>query len=58
MNAQPLPCGTRVSADPTRQRDENRGGGFDGAATVELADGDSFGELDSTGVLPKFPRVD
>ena len=37
---------------------ENRGGGFDGAATVELADGDSSGELDSTGVLPKFPRVD
>ena len=36
----------------------NRGGGFDGAATVELADGDSFGELDSTGVLPKFPCVD
>ena len=58
MNAQPLPCGTRVSADPTRQRDKNRGGGFDGAATVELADDDSSGELDNTGVLPKFPRVD
>ena len=47
-----------MSADPTRQRDENRGGGFDGAATVELTDGDSSGKLDSTGVLPKFPRVD
>ena len=48
MNAQPLPCGTRVSADPTRQRDENRGGGFDGAATVELADGDSSGDAEDT----------
>ena len=28
MNTQPLTCGTRVSADPTRQRDENRGGGI------------------------------
>ena len=37
---------------------ENRGGSFDGAATVELADGDSSGESDSTDVLPKFPRVD
>ena len=45
---QPLPCGTRVSADPTGQRDENRGGGFDGAATVELADGDSFGDTEDT----------
>ena len=45
---QPLPCGTRVSADPTGQRDENRGGGFDGAATVELADGDSSGDAEDT----------
>ena len=48
MNAQPLPCGTRVSADPTRQQDKNRGGGFDGAATVELADGDSSGDTEDT----------
>ena len=45
---QPLPCATRVSADPTGQRDENRGGGFDGAATVELADGDSSGDTEDT----------
>ena len=36
MNTQPLTCGTRVSADPTRQRDENRGGARDYAAAVEL----------------------
>ena len=28
MNTQPLTCGTRVLADPTRQRDKNRGGGI------------------------------
>ena len=48
MNAQPLPCGTWVSVDPTRQRDENRGGGLDGAATVELADLDSSGDAEDT----------
>ena len=48
---QPLPCGTRVSADPTGQRDENRGGGFDGAATVELADGDSSDDTEDTHVI-------
>ena len=47
-----------ASADPIRQRDEDRGDGSAGAATGELADGDSSGELDNTGVLPKFPRVD
>ena len=36
---QPLPGGTRVSADPTRQRDENRGGARDYAAAVELTNG-------------------
>ena len=45
---QPLPCGTRVSADPTGQRDENRGGGFDGAAMVELTDDDSSGDTEDT----------
>ena len=45
---QPLPCGTRVSADPTGQWDENRGGGFDDAATVELTDGDSSGDTEDT----------
>ena len=53
-----LTCGARASADPTRPRDEDRGDGSVGAATGELADGDSSGELDNTGVLPKFPRVD
>ena len=48
---QPLPCGTRVSAGPTGQRDENRGGGFDGAVTVELADGDSSGDTEDTYVI-------
>ena len=48
---QPLPCGTRVSADPTGQRDKNRGGSFDGAATVELADGDSSGDTEDTYVI-------
>ena len=48
---QPLPCGTRVSADPTGQRDENRRGGFDGAATVELADGDSSSDTEDTYVI-------
>ena len=53
-----LTCGARASADPIRQRDEDRGDGSAGAATGELADGDFSGELDNTGVLPKFPRVD
>ena len=48
---QPLPGGTRVSADPTDQQDENRGGGFDGAATMELADGDSSGDTEDTYVI-------
>ena len=51
MNTQPLTCGTRVSADPTRQRDENRGGARDCAAVVELADGEDSGEAEGTGML-------
>ena len=57
MNTQPLTCGTRVLADPTRQRDENRGGAFDGAAVVLLADGGSSGESDGTGVLASTNRI-
>ena len=34
---QPLPCGTRVSADPTGQRQQNRGGARDGAAHGEAS---------------------
>jgi len=57
MNTQPLTCGTRVSADPTRQRDENRGGACDGAATVELANGDSFGDGSGTNTFTSNSRV-
>ena len=35
-------------ADPTRQRDENRGGAFDGAAVVLLADGEDSGDTKAT----------
>ena len=52
MNTQPLTCGTRVSADPTRQRDENRGGAFDGAAVVLLADGEDSGDTKATYMIP------
>ena len=55
---QPLPCGTWVSADPTGQRDENWGGGFDGAAMVELADGDSSCDTEDTYVIYVMRRVD
>ena len=48
MTAQPLPCGTRVSADPTGQRQRNRGGARDSAAAVELTDGDSSGDTEDT----------
>ena len=54
---QPLPCGTRVSADPTRQRDENRGGARDGVAAVELADGDSSGDGSGTNTSTSNSRV-
>ena len=40
-----------MSADPTGQRDENRGGGFDGTATVELADGNSSDDTEDTYVI-------
>ena len=48
MNTQPLTCGTRVSADPTRQRDQNRGGARDGVVAVELADGEDSGDTKAT----------
>ena len=57
MNTQPLTCGTRVSADPTRQRDENRGGARDGAEAVELTDGDSSGEGSGTNMSTSNSRV-
>ena len=40
-----------MSADPTGQRQRNRGGGFDGAAMVELADGEDSGDAKATYVL-------
>ena len=45
-------------ADPTGQRQRNRGGARDDAAAVELADGDSSGETTATSVFPKVSRVD
>ena len=57
MNTQPLTCGTRVSADPTRQRDENRGGARDSATAVELADGDSSGDGSGTNTSTSNSRV-
>ena len=52
MNTQPLTCGNRVSADPTRQRDENRGGARDCAAAVELADGEDSDDTKATYMIP------
>ena len=57
MNAQPLPCGTRVSADPTRQRDETEEAAFDGAAVVLLAGGEDSGETEGTGMLALTNRI-
>ena len=48
MNTQPLTCGTRVSADPTRQRDEIEEAAFDGAAVVLLVDGEDSGDTKAT----------
>ena len=50
-------CGTRVSADPTRQRDENRGGARDCTAAVELADGEDSDEAEGTGMLALTNRI-
>ena len=41
-----------------RTRASARGAGEAASATVELADGEPSGELNSTGVLPKSPRCD
>ena len=41
---QSLTCGTWPSADPTGQRQRSRGGAFDGATVVLLADGEDSGE--------------
>ena len=57
MNTQPLTYGTRVSADPTCQRDENRGGARDGAAALELADSDSSGDDSGTNTSTSNSRV-
>ena len=54
---QPLPCGTRVSADPTGQRQRNRGGRTTAQHTAKLADGGSSGESDGTGVLASTNRI-
>ena len=37
-----------MSADPTRQRDQNRGGARDGVVAVELADGEDSGDTKAT----------
>ena len=58
MNTQPLSCGTRLSAGPTGQRDETGEEATTARHTAKLADSGSSGEIDDTGVLPKFPRVD
>jgi hypothetical protein len=47
-----------VSAEPTRRRDENRGGGFDGTATMELANGDSSGDTVDTYAIYVMRRID
>ena len=52
-----LTHGTRVSAGPAYQRDENRGGARDGVATAKLADGGSSGKTYGTGVLPTTMRT-
>ena len=57
MTAQPLTCGTRLSADPTGQRQRNRGGTTTARHTAKLADGGSSGESDGTGVLASTNRV-
>ena len=54
---QSLTWGTRLSADPTRQRDENRGGTTTAWHTAKLADGGSSGESDGTGVLASTNRI-
>ena len=58
MNTQPLTCGTRLSAEPTGQRDKIGEAATMARHTAKLADGGSSGEIDGTGVLPKFPYVD
>ena len=47
-----------MSAGPTGQRDEIGEAHVTAWHTAKFADGDSSGEMDSTGVLPKVPRVD
>ena len=51
MNTQPLTCGTRLSAGPTGQRDEIGEAHATAQHTAKFADGDSSGEMDSTGVI-------
>ena len=47
-NTQSLTTGVHRSAGPACHRHSNRGGGFDGAATEELVDGDSSGDTEDT----------
>ena len=54
---QPLPCGTRVSADPTGQRDENRARRFARRGPVELADDEDSGKTEGTGMLALTNRI-
>ena len=54
---QPLSGGTRVSADPTGQRQRNRGGTTTARHTAKLTDGGCSGESDGTGVLASTNRI-
>ena len=43
---------------PHRSVRRNRGGGFNGATTVELADGDSFGDAEDTYAIYMMRGID
>ena len=47
---QPLTCGTRLSADPTGQRDETEDTAATARKTAQLADGDLTGDENGTNV--------
>ena len=47
-----------MSADPTGQRQQSRGGGSHDGNPVELAGGEVSGQIKDTGMFPKLPRVD
>ena len=51
MNYSHYRVGPGCQPTPLVSDRENRGGGFDSAATVELADGDSSGDTEDTYVI-------